>query len=91
MCEGVMGLAEFEERTERRLNDHGDRIRALEIKDATQNAKIDSLCEKLEELSKSIGDLMEFMRSILWKTIGGMGGLLALFMGFFFWYVQSLK
>jgi uncharacterized coiled-coil protein SlyX len=86
-----MELANFEELTERRLNDHGDRLRALEIKDATQNAKIDSLCEKLEELSKSIGALMEFMKSILWKTIGGMGGLLVLFMGFFFWYVQSLK
>jgi len=86
-----MGLAEFEERTERRLNDHADRIRALEIKDATQNAKIDSLCEKLEELSKSISALMEFMKSILWKTIGGMGAVLALFMGFFFWYIQSLK
>jgi len=84
-------LAEFEERTERRLNDHGDRIRALEIKDATQNAKIDSLCEKLEKLSEQISVLMEFMRSILWKTIGGMGAVLALFMGFFFWYVQSLK
>jgi len=82
---------EFQETTERRLNNHGDRIRALEIKDATQNAKIDSLCEKLEELSKNIGNLMEFMKSILWKTIGGMGVLLVLFMGFFFWYVQNLK
>jgi uncharacterized coiled-coil protein SlyX len=84
-------LANFEELTERRLNDHADRIRALEIKDATQNAKIDSLCEKLEKLSEQIGTLMEFMRSILWKTIGGMGAALALFMGFFFWYVQNLK
>jgi uncharacterized coiled-coil protein SlyX len=87
----VKVLADFEEVTERRLNDHADRIRALEVKDATQNAKIDSLCEKLEKLSEQIGILMEFMRSILWKTIGGMGAVLALFMGFFFWYVQSLK
>jgi len=80
----------FEEITERRLNDHADRIRALEIKDATQNAKIDSLCEKLEELSKSIGDLMDFMKSILWKALGGMGALLVIFLGFFIWYVQQL-
>ena len=83
-------MNEFEERAERRLNDHAERLRALEIKDATQNAKIDSLCEKLEELSKQIVNLMEFMKSILWKTIGGMGAALVLFIGFFFWYVQNL-
>jgi len=81
----------FEEVTERRLNDHGERIRSLEIKDATQNARLDSLCEKLERLSEQIGVLMEFMKSILWKTIGGMGAVILTLMGFFFWYVQNLK
>jgi uncharacterized coiled-coil protein SlyX len=80
----------FEEIAERRLNDHGERLRALEIKDATQNAKIDSLCEKLEKLSDDIKALVEFMKAILWKTIGGMGGLLVIFLGFFVWYVQNL-
>lgn len=81
----------FEERTERRLNDHGDRIRVLEIREAAQNEKIDSLCTKLDELSKSIKDLMDFMRSILWKALGAMGGLFLVFLGFFIWYVQHLK
>lgn len=80
----------FHEITERRLNDHGDRIRALEIKDAAQNERLDALCAKLDELSKSIKDLMDFMRSILWKALGATGGLLALFLGFFIWYVQHL-
>jgi len=82
---------EFQETTERRLNDHGERIRALEIKDATQNEQLVTLFKKLEDLSKDIRDLMTFMKSIMWKAIGGMGTLLILFMGFFFWYVQNLK
>ena len=81
----------FEELTERRLNDHADRIRALEIKDATQNERLDSLCRELKELSKDIRDLMGFMKSILWKTIGGMGAGILLLLSFFFWYVQNLK
>lgn len=85
----------FEETTERRLNDHSDRIRALEIKDASQNEKIDTLCRELKELSQNIRDLMGFMqetlKEILWKTLGGMGGLLFILLGFFIWYVQCLK
>lgn len=80
----------FEERTECRLNDHADRIRTLEIREAAQNEKIDSLCSKLDELSKGIKDLMDFMRSILWKALGASGALIVIFLGFFIWYVQHL-
>lgn len=80
----------FEEVAERRLSDHGERIRALEIKDATQNERLDSLCRELKELSKDIRDLMDFMKSILWKTIGGMGAGVLVLLSFFFWYVQGL-
>jgi len=80
----------FEEIVERRLNDHADRIRALEIKDATQNEKIDSLCRELKELANNIRDLMGFMKSILWKALGGMGALIIVFLSFFVWYVQQL-
>ena len=83
-------MGDFEERTERRLNDHADRIRALEIKDATQNEQLTILFKKLDDLSQDIRELMRFMKSILWKTIGGMGIVLMVFVGFFFWYVQSL-
>ena len=84
-----MGLS-FEEVAERRLNSHAERIRALEIGNATQNEQLVTLFNTLEKLSNDIRDLMGFMKSILWKTIGGMGVTLTLFMGFFFWYVQSL-
>ena len=85
-----MWLTNFEEVAERRLNDHGERIRALEIKDATQNEQLVTLFNALEKLSNDIRELMAFMKAILWKIIGGMGVALVLFMGFFFWYVQSL-
>lgn len=80
----------FEEVTERRFNDHGARIRALEIKDATQNEQLVTLFKKLDDLSADIRDLMTLMESILWKALGGMGGLLFVFLGFFVWYVQNL-
>ena len=83
-------MAEFEERTERRLSDHADRIRALEIKDATQNEQLVTLFKKLDDLSDDIRDLMAFMKSILWKTIGGMGAAITILLGFFFWYIQRL-
>lgn len=80
----------FEEVTERRLNDHAERLRVLEISDAKKNEKIDSLCEKLEILSNSIKELMDFMKSIIWKALGGAGALLVIFLSFFMWYIQSL-
>lgn len=85
-----MGQEEDAERVERRLNDHADRIRALEIRDAAQNEKIDTLCKKLGELSDRITDLMNFIRTSLWKAVGALGTVLLIFLGFFIWYVQSL-
>lgn len=78
------------ERVEIWLNDHAERIRMLEIKDATQNAKIDMLCEKLEELSMKISDWMDFMKEAFWKVIGLCGSIFMVFLGFFIWYVQKL-
>ena len=80
----------FEEVTERRLNDHAERIRALEIKDATKDQKLENLFTTLEKLSNDIRELMAFMKSIMWKIIGGMGAGILLLLSFFFWYVQSL-
>lgn len=83
-------MSDFEKTTERRLSDHAERIRKLEIKDATQNEQLVTLFKKLDELSDDIRDLMAFMKSILWKTIGGMGMAITILLGFFFWYVQRL-
>ena len=81
---------DFEERTECRLNDHADRIRALEIKEATQSERITSLCQKLDKLAETIADWMTFAQNLFWKILGAAGGLIMLFAGFMIWYVQSL-
>lgn len=60
----------FEERTEQRLNDHGERIRMLEIGNATQNERLDALCKKLDGLAESITDLMDLLKTCLWKALG---------------------
>jgi len=86
---GVMRL-NFEERTEERLSNHGDRIRELEIKDATQNERIVSLCKKMEELAVIIEQWMTFASTLYWKVLGAAGGLIAVLAAFFFWYIQSL-
>jgi uncharacterized coiled-coil protein SlyX len=85
-----VGLAEDADRVEKRLNDHAERIRALEIRDAAQNEKIDTLCTKLGELSDRITDLMNFIRTSLWKAVGALGTVLLVFLSFFIWYVQCL-
>jgi hypothetical protein len=41
---------DFEERTEQRLNNHSDRIRALETNDARQTIIIEELCKKMDSL-----------------------------------------
>jgi hypothetical protein len=71
----VLGL-NFEERTEKRLNDHADRIRYLETNDARQAVIIEELCKKMDSLISWIKALL-----IAWCT--GMGG-------FLIWYIQSL-
>lgn len=85
-----MGEAEDAERVERRLNDHADRIRALEVKDAKQDGKIEKLCDSLQHLSDQIDAWMEFMKQTFWKVLSAMGGLIIVLFGFLIWYIQSL-
>lgn len=81
---------EFEEKVETRLNNHSERIRELEIKDARDTVRIDSLCSKLEELAKTIENWMIFAQTLFWKILGATGGIIAVLAAFFFWYVQSI-
>lgn len=67
---------DFEERTEKRLNDHSERLRMLERSDTRQGVVINQLCKKLD-------NLINWMKALLIAWITGMGG-------FFIWYVQSL-
>lgn len=69
-------VVNFEERTERRLNDHSDRLRALETSDARQTVLIEEMVKKMDSLISWIKALL-----IAWAT--GMGG-------FIIWYIQSL-
>ena len=78
------------ERIEKRLNDHGERIRMLEIGNASQNEKIDALCKAISDLATRIDDLMSFLEGCLWKVLGIGGGVAMVFLGFFIWYIQSL-
>jgi len=73
-----MGMAafNFEEVTERRLNDHAERLRVLETSDARQSVMIEQLCEKLD-------NLISWMKALLIAWITSMGG-------FLIWYIQSL-
>ena len=80
----------FEERIEVQINDHTERIRALEIKDATQNERINSLCAKMEELTNTLEKWMGFAQNLFWKILGAAGGIILILAGFFIWYVQSL-
>lgn len=80
----------FEERSELRLNDHAERIRTLEIKDAAQTERISSLCQKMEELAKTIENWMQFAQNLFWKVLGAAGGIIGVLVLFFVWYVQSL-
>lgn len=69
-------VLDFEERCERRLNDHAERLRVLETSDARQSVMIEQLCEKLD-------NLISWMKALLVVWVTGMGG-------FLIWYVQSL-
>ena len=71
-----MAAFNFEEVTERRLNDHAERIRYLETNNARQTVIIEELCKKMDSLISWIKALL-----IAWCT--GMGG-------FLIWYIQSL-
>lgn len=65
-----------QDRIERRLNDHAERIRALETSDARQSVMIEQLCSKLD-------NLISWMKALLVAWATGMGG-------FIIWYIQSL-
>ncbi len=69
-------VLDFEERCERRLNDHAERLRVLETSDARQSVMIEQLCEKLD-------NLISWMKALLVVWVTGMGG-------FLIWYIQSL-
>lgn len=66
----------FEEVTERRLNDHSERLRVLETNDARQGVMIEQLCLKLDSL-------ISWMKALLLAWVTGVGG-------FLIWYIQSL-
>lgn len=66
----------FEERTEHRLNDHSERLRALETSDARQTVLI-------EELVKKMDSLISWIKALLVAWVTGVGG-------FIIWYIQSL-
>ena len=67
---------DFEERTEKRLNKHSERLRALETSNAKQEIMIEQLCLKLDSL-------VSWMKALLIAWVSGMGG-------FLIWYIQSL-
>lgn len=67
---------DFEERTEKRLNDHSERLRTLETNDAKRGVLIEQLCEKLDTL-------ISWMKALFIASCTGMGG-------FLLWYIQSL-
>ena len=83
-------MLNFEDRTEVRLNDHGDRIRTLEIKDAKDGERISSLYTKMDELLSIIDKWMQFAQALYWKVLAGAGGIIIILGGFFIWYVQSI-
>jgi cytoskeletal protein RodZ len=66
----------FEERTEKRLDEHSERIRKLETSDARQTVLI-------EELVKKMDSLITWIKALLIAWVTGVGG-------FIIWYIQSL-
>ncbi|MCT4566151.1 MAG: hemolysin XhlA family protein [Maledivibacter sp.] len=72
-----MGICDRHHEVVSRLDDHEKRIGNLEINDAKMSEKIENLIEKLDSLTTWIKALV-------------MLGITSL-VGFFFWYVQSIK
>jgi hypothetical protein len=66
---------DFEERTEQRLNNHSDRIRALETNDARQTIIIEELCKKMDSL-------INWIKALILAYATGTG--------FFIWHIQTL-
>jgi len=67
----------FHERTEETIQDHEERIRQLEVKEATLFERIDKLCQKMD-------DLMSWFKVAIIGAVGTGAG-------FFIWYVQNLR
>jgi enoyl-[acyl-carrier-protein] reductase (NADH) len=60
---------------EKRIDNHAERIDNIEKREAARDVKIDNLCEKLENQTKSINILVGTLASAL--------------IGFFFYAVQT--
>ena len=86
-----MIVEDFETRAEKKLCDHDERIRDLELSEVRQSGQIANLCEKLEEFTKIIDRWMEFAQDLYWKVLGAAGGIIGVFVAFFIWYVQHLQ
>jgi len=71
-----MEVCERHEEVINRLNNHGEKIKQLEISDARTSEKIQSLIEKIDSL-------MTWIKALV------MLGVTSL-LGFFFWYIQSI-
>lgn len=61
---------------DRRLDDHGNRIRRLETSDAVNTDRIEKLTNSIDSQTKAI-----------WGLVITLFGT---FIGFFIWYIQSL-
>ena len=61
--------------SEKRLNDHGERLDALEQNRSRTEARIDNLCEKIESLVAT-------MKWLIGAMVGALGG-------FFFYVIQQ--
>ena len=69
-------MLNFEEVTERRLNDHSDRIRLLETNDTRQTIIIEELCKKMDSL-------INWIKTLILAYAAGTGS-------FLIWYIQSI-
>jgi hypothetical protein len=67
----------FHEKTEDAIQDHEERIRQLEVKEATLFERIDKLCQKMDDLMG-------------WFKVGVVGAV-GTGAGFILWYVQQLS
>ena len=84
-------MEDFETRAEKKLCEHDERIRDLELSEVRQSGQIAVLCEKLEEFTKIIDRWMQFAQTLFWKVLGAAGGIIGVLAGFFIWYIQCLS
>lgn len=72
------------EHHDRWLGEHEKKIDTLERSDATNTNEIKNLCKSIESQNKKMGSLT----NAIWGLVTGIFFVLV---GFFVWYVQSLK